>query len=75
MPAAAANPLRRAVFAVKSSPSNISTWNLLVDRFIRGSPRAEDQVVSIVVWKVLRLLPKPIVFILMFFLLGAVAKA
>jgi hypothetical protein len=31
--------------------------------------------VSFVLWKILRLLPKPILFILMFFLLGAVARA
>jgi len=37
--------------------------------------RAEDQVVSIMLWKLLRYLPKPILFILMFFLLGAVARA
>jgi hypothetical protein len=48
---------------------------ILSDRFIRGTPRAEDQVMSFVVWKILRLLPKPILFILMFFLLGAVARA
>jgi hypothetical protein len=31
--------------------------------------------VSFVLWKILRLLPKPILFILMFFLLGVVARA
>jgi hypothetical protein len=38
-------------------------------------PRAEDSGVSFMVWKILRRLPKPILFILMFFLLGAVARA
>jgi len=38
-------------------------------------PRAEDQDVSFMVWKIMRRLPKPILFILMFFLLGAVARA
>jgi hypothetical protein len=37
--------------------------------------RAEDQAVSFMVWQILRRLPKPLLFILMFFLLAAVARA
>ena len=47
----------------------------LADRFIRGSPRAEDQVVSIMVWQILRRLPKPMLLVLLFFLLAAVARS
>jgi len=46
---------------------------LLTGSFADSS--AGDQVMSFVVWKILRLLPKPVLYILMFFLLGAVAKA
>jgi hypothetical protein len=30
---------------------------------------------SFMVWKLLRLLPKPVILILLFFLLGAIARA
>jgi len=46
-------------------------------RFIRGvSPRAEDEVaMSFMVWKIMRRLPKPILLVLLFFVLVAVARA
>jgi hypothetical protein len=45
------------------------------DGFVRGISRAEDQVVSFMLWKLVRWLPKPVLFVLLFFLLGAVARA
>jgi len=41
----------------------------MADRFIRG-PRAEDEVMSIVMWKLIRRLPKPLLLVLLFFLLA-----
>jgi len=68
----AADLLRRAVFGVKSFAFK---FRFALDRGHSRTPRAEDQVVSFVLWKILRLLPKPILYIVMFFLLGAVARA
>jgi len=67
-------PLAAHFFVVQSLASIFSTWNLLVDRVHSRISRGEG-LVSFVVWKILRLLPKPLLFILMFFLLGAVARA
>src|SRR5262245_24155378 len=65
---------------IRSSLKCDSSRDLLFtqDPRLTGSfadPRAEDQVMSFMVWKLLRLLPKPVILILLFFLLGAIARA
>ena len=60
--------LNRKVAAPGSRPG-------VTDGFVRGNSRAEDQAVSIVLWKLVRWLPKPVLFVLLFFLLAAVARA
>ncbi len=38
-------------------------------------PRAEDLSMSIMVWKVMRRMPKPLLLVFLFFVLAAVARA
>lgn len=47
----------------------------LADRLIRGLPARRIGSMSIVVWKVIRRLPKPLLLILLFFLMAAVWRA
>jgi hypothetical protein len=46
----------------------------LADNFIRGFPARRFRSMSIMVWKVMRKLPKPLLLIFFFFL-AAVARA
>jgi hypothetical protein len=66
---------RRPLAALRFWGKILRVRFLLIDPVHSRTPRAEDQVMSFVLWKILRLLPKPILFILMFFVLGAVARA
>jgi hypothetical protein len=47
----------------------------LADRFVRGLPARRIESMSIVVWKVMRRLPKPLLVVMLFFLMAAVCRA
>jgi hypothetical protein len=47
----------------------------LAGRFVRGPPARRIRSMSIMAWKLLRWLPKPLLLVLFFFLLAAVARA
>ncbi len=47
----------------------------LADGFIRGLPARRIGSMSIVVWKVIRRLPKPLLLASLFFLMAAVCRA
>jgi hypothetical protein len=47
----------------------------LVGGFIRGSPVRRNKSMSIMAWKIMRRLPKPVLCVLTLFLLVAIARA
>ena len=62
------NNLTRTALNVPSLPG-------MADTIVRGFPRAEDESMSIVAWKLMRHLPRPVLLGLLILVLTAAARA